>query len=69
MGSSSPLELPLLPLRDVVGALSEGGYDGCWEVELLGEDVGYPLAMHFQLGISNLVTFTVSTLKPFIVYF
>lgn len=29
----------VLPLGDVVGALTEGGYEGCWEIELLGEDV------------------------------
>jgi len=29
----------LLPLRDIVAALAESGYDGYYEVELLGEDV------------------------------
>jgi sugar phosphate isomerase/epimerase len=34
-----PLGCGALPLREIVGTLSAAGYDGCYEVELMGEEI------------------------------
>jgi hypothetical protein len=48
-----------VPLREIVDALQASGYDGFYDVELLGEEIetlGYPsLLVHAQEAFDRLV--------------
>lgn len=49
----------ILPIREIIAALSEGGFQGYYDVELLGEDVEYldysHVLQHAKLAVSELV--------------
>ncbi len=49
----------VLPIREIIAALGEGGYQGYYDVELLGEDVEHldyaHLLQHAKLAVSELI--------------